>query len=98
MVQTKSKPKNGRLNRASNHLPSGTLDDIFGLRCWLPFKRFWHQIAMQVVMRVQTSLPTQYRVRTPAEPMPPPIKEPPNPDENPDAPVKEPEPDEPPEI
>jgi hypothetical protein len=36
--------------------------------------------------------------RTPAEPMPPPIKEPPSPLENPDAPVREPDPDEPEQI
>ncbi|MGA8431092.1 MAG: hypothetical protein WB729_14815 [Candidatus Sulfotelmatobacter sp.] len=34
-----------------------------------------------------------FHVRTPAEPMPPPIKEPVEPPENPDAPVREPEPD-----
>ncbi|MFY9910730.1 MAG: hypothetical protein WCF22_00195 [Candidatus Sulfotelmatobacter sp.] len=49
-------------------------------------------------MRVETSLPTQHRVRTPAEPMPPPVKEPPDPDENPDAPVREPDPEEPEQI
>ena len=49
-------------------------------------------------MRVETSLPAQQRVRTPAEPMPPPIKEPPSPIENPDAPVKEPDPEEPEQI
>jgi hypothetical protein len=39
------------------------------------------------------------RLRTPAEPMPPPIKEPPpEGPENPDVPVREPEPDEPGEI
>jgi hypothetical protein len=36
--------------------------------------------------------------RAPAEPAPPPIKEPPNPPERPDAPVREPDPDEPGEI
>ncbi|MGA8273821.1 MAG: hypothetical protein WB919_19820 [Candidatus Sulfotelmatobacter sp.] len=36
--------------------------------------------------------------RKPAEPMPPPIKEPPSPMENPDAPVREPDPEEPEEI
>ncbi len=36
--------------------------------------------------------------RTPAEPMPPPVKEPPEPPENPDAPMREPDPDEPAEI
>lgn len=49
-------------------------------------------------MWVETSLPTQHRARTPAEPMPPPVKEPPGPDENPDAPVREPDPEEPEQI
>lgn len=53
---------------------------------------------MQLVLRVETSLPTQYRMRTPAEPMPPPIKEPPEPMENPDAPVQEPDPEQPAQI
>lgn len=39
-----------------------------------------------------------YRFRTPAEPMPPPIKEPTEPPENRDAPVREPEPEGPPQI
>jgi hypothetical protein len=37
-------------------------------------------------------------LRQPAEPMPPPIKEPPSPMENPDAPVREPDPEEPEQI
>jgi hypothetical protein len=53
---------------------------------------------MQLVMRIETSLPTQYHVRMPAEPMPPPIKEPPSPEESPDAPVREPDPEEPEQI
>jgi hypothetical protein len=36
--------------------------------------------------------------RTPAEPAPPPIKEPTDPPENPDAPVREPDPEEPAQI
>ena len=39
-----------------------------------------------------------FRLRTPAEPTPPPIKEPPSPPESPDAPVREPDPDEPEQI
>jgi hypothetical protein len=39
-----------------------------------------------------------YVLRQPAEPMPPPIKEPPSPMENPDAPVREPDPEEPEQI
>jgi hypothetical protein len=42
------------------------------------------------------SLP--FYLRKPAEPMPPPIREPPSPMENPDAPVREPDPEEPEEI
>lgn len=53
---------------------------------------------MSLSLRIETLLPTQYRLRTPAEPMPPPIKEPPRPAENPDAPVREPDPDQPEEI
>jgi hypothetical protein len=59
---------------------------------------FWHPKAMPLRMRVETSLPTRYHLRTPAEPMPPPIKEPPDPEENPDAPVREPDPEEPEQI
>jgi hypothetical protein len=40
----------------------------------------------------------RFRLRSPAEPMPPPIKEPPSPMENPDAPVREPDPEEPEQI
>jgi hypothetical protein len=39
--------------------------------------------------------PDFLRVRKPPEPSPSPIKEPPNGPENPDAPVREPDPDEP---
>jgi hypothetical protein len=41
---------------------------------------------------------SSYHLRKPAEPMPPPIKEPLNPPENPDAPVREPDPEEPEQI
>jgi hypothetical protein len=61
---------------------------------------FLHQSAMPVSVSFgfETCVPTRYRLRTPAEPMPPPIKEPPSPMENPDAPVREPDPDEPEQI
>jgi len=41
---------------------------------------------------------SRFEFRTPAEPAPPPIKEPAEPPENPDAPVREPDPEEPAEI
>jgi len=50
---------------------------------------------MDLDMEFATLLPHYFR--KPAEPMPPPIKEPPSP-ENPDAPVREPDPEEPEEI
>ncbi len=50
---------------------------------------------MNIAWGMEMLLPTRQRFRTPAEPMPPPVKEPPTPEENPDAPVREPEPDEP---
>ena len=40
----------------------------------------------------------QLEFRTPAEPMPPPIKEPTEPPENPDVPLREPDPEEPAQI
>jgi len=40
----------------------------------------------------------EIQARTPAEPSPPPIKEPTDPPENPDAPVREPDPEEPAQI
>ncbi len=44
------------------------------------------------------AFPCHYDFRSPAEPMPPPIKEPTEPPENPDAPVREPDPEEPAQI
>jgi len=41
-------------------------------------------------------LPMKFRI--PADPSPPPIKDPPDPPENPDVPVREPDPEEPNEI
>jgi hypothetical protein len=60
---------------------------------WLPFKTFSHLKAMTVLM--ENFSPDFLRVRKPPEPSPSPIKEPPNGPENPDAPVREPDPDEP---
>jgi len=50
---------------------------------------------MNLGWEMEAMLPTRQWFRTPAEPMPPPIKEPPEPEGNPDAPVREPEPGEP---
>jgi hypothetical protein len=51
-----------------------------------------------VEAHVEKSWPVRYHLRTPAEPSPAPIKEPPNPPDNPDAPVREPDPDDPQQI
>ena len=58
-----------------------------------PFERFSHQNAMLVETQIETPSPTRHHLRTPSEPSPAPIKEPPNPPENPDVPVREPDPD-----
>lgn len=61
-------------------------------------QEFWHLNAMSLLARIaMPSINGQYP-GTPAEPMPPPIKEPPNPSENPDAPVREPDPETPEQI
>lgn len=57
-----------------------------------------HQNAMIVDTPFDTYSPAGYHFREPSEPSPPPIKEPLNPPENPDAPVREPDPDEPGQI
>jgi hypothetical protein len=58
-----------------------------------PFERFSHQNAMLVETQIETPSPTRHHLRTPSQPSPAPIKEPPNPPENPDVPVREPDPD-----
>jgi len=50
----------------------------------------------QLQLKIQRVVENYFR--TPADPSPPPIKEPPSPMENPDAPVREPDPDEPAQI
>jgi hypothetical protein len=52
---------------------------------------------MMLNLKSEIPLPVLHN-RKPAEPMPPPIKEPPAPMENPDAPVREPDPEEPEQI
>jgi hypothetical protein len=53
-------------------------------------------LPMTINMKSDMRLPILNRA--PAEPMPPPIKEPPTSPENPDAPVREPDPEEPEQI
>jgi hypothetical protein len=60
-------------------------------------ERFWHQNAM-LIEKPSEMETMRYRLRTPAGPSPPPIKEPPSPPENQDAPVREPDPEEPAQI
>ncbi|HEY3617232.1 MAG TPA: hypothetical protein VGK96_10495 [Candidatus Sulfotelmatobacter sp.] len=54
---------------------------------------FWHQNAMYT-----DEDPLQYHLRIPSEPEPFPIHEPPDPPENPDMPVREPDPEDPGQI
>ena len=54
---------------------------------WLPLRKFRHLSGMRFRM------PASGRFRTPSEPSPVPIKEPPDAPENPDVPVREPDPD-----
>jgi hypothetical protein len=61
-------------------------------------ERFLPQKPMLAERQIETLLPTRHRLRTPSEPSPAPIKEPPNPPENPDAPMREPDPDDPAQI
>ncbi len=63
----------------------------------LPLVYFLHLRCMNIDLKSEIQLPVPNN-RTPAEPMPPPIKEPPSPMENPDAPVREPDPEEPEQI
>jgi len=49
-------------------------------------------------MQSDMSSLTEFDLRTPAEPAPPPIKEPLDPPENPDAPIREPDPEDPAQI
>ncbi|MGB8967413.1 MAG: hypothetical protein WCC16_01305, partial [Candidatus Sulfotelmatobacter sp.] len=68
------------------------------LLCLHPGGRFWHQSFMPNSARFGTLSPVHFGLGTSPEPMPPPIKEPPNPPESPDAPVREPNPDDPDQI
>jgi hypothetical protein len=57
------------------------------------FASFWHQKPMHPDQHH-----SEYQLRIPSEPEPFPIKEPPDPPENPDMPVREPDPEEPGQI
>jgi hypothetical protein len=59
----------------------------------LPFPAFEHQNAMH-----PNHHSLEYQLRIPSEPEPFPIKEPPDPPENPDMPVREPDPEDPGQI
>jgi hypothetical protein len=61
---------------------------------WLPFKGVAHLNGMTILSPLEIPV-AEFRVRVPPEPSPAPIKEPPDAPENPDAPVREPDPDEP---
>lgn len=50
---------------------------------------------MSNLARFEMLSPTHHDLKRPAEPFPAPIKEPPNPPEGPDAPVREPDPEDP---
>ena len=54
--------------------------------------------AMKIKMLESSGYELSYRLRMPAEPTLPPIQEPPTPPENPDMPVREPDPDMPNQI
>jgi hypothetical protein len=59
-----------------------------------PLPALWHLKTMQL-----ESVPGfEQRLRIPSEPAPPPIQEPLDPPENPDVPVREPDPDDPGQI
>ena len=69
----------------------------------LPLLQFRHLIDMPGADRHRlrsfaTIVAATIIARTPAEPAPPPIKEPVDPPESPDAPVREPDPEEPAQI
>jgi hypothetical protein len=61
-------------------------------------ERISHLNGMNFSTALETPVALPFFFRQPAEPMPPPIKEPPSPMENPDAPVREPDPEEPEQI
>jgi hypothetical protein len=68
----------------------------------LPFSREWHLTLMSNEISKSSPLSLNYDLnyasRGPAEPSLPPVQEPPAPPENPDMPVREPDPDMPNQI
>jgi hypothetical protein len=57
----------------------------------LPIPRLWH-------LNANMKYSFEYKFRMPADPEPFPIQEPPDPPENPDMPVREPDPEDPGQI
>lgn len=71
--------------------------EIF-LSAWILRSEFLHQNVMSIGIQLEKSSQFQYLLREPSEPSPAPIKEPPSAPENPDAPVREPDPEDPGQI
>ena len=70
---------------------SSALIQLLELLDRLPFSGLWH-------LRLEEMPMSEYVFRAPSEPSPPPIQDPIDPPENPDAPVREPDPEEPGQI
>ena len=60
----------------------------------VPSPTLWHL----KTMRLESVTRFEYSLRIPSEPAPPPIQEPHDPPENPDVPVREPDPEDPGQI
>jgi hypothetical protein len=69
------------------------IDTDFLFIGWLPFRGIGHLNSVRLILPQ-----LEYALRIPAEPSPPPIQDPIDPPENPDVPVREPEPDDPGQI
>ena len=78
--------------RASRGPLFSLMSDWQNLHC--RSSEFLHLSAMQQ----DVNLPVPLRLRIPGEPEPSPIQEPPDPPENPDLPVREPDPEDPGQI
>jgi hypothetical protein len=76
-----------------------SMEGVFGRTILLaPLRALLHQKPTLAEGQIETSLPTRHHLRTPSEPSPAPIKEPPNLPENPDVPMREPDPDDPAQV